>query len=157
MRSGLAIFDARPTQNEHRYRGIGRYTAGLAREIARLDPSVVFLVHGDRPSAVDDIDAPRSLSRRPHALRYHLGWLADDGPRFDRGAPEGLAAVPRDGPRRNPRPAPGEDHPDGVRPHTAARREGVGRPQRRPAHGVSPNARQASPGRTTGCHILGRP
>ena len=78
MKSGSTIFDARPTQNEHRHRGIGRYTAGLAREIARLDPSVVFLVHGDRPSAVDEIGARRSVSRRPHVLRYHLGWLADE-------------------------------------------------------------------------------
>ena len=76
---GTTLFDLRPTQNEHRHRGIGRYVSGLAREMARLDPELGFLVHGDRPQPIAGLEARQYTSHRPHALRYHFGWLADEG------------------------------------------------------------------------------
>lgn len=76
---GTTVFDLRPTQNEHRHRGIGRYVAGLAGEMAAQDPGLTFLAHWDRPLPLQGLKGRGYTSHRPHALRYHLGWLADEG------------------------------------------------------------------------------
>ena len=76
----MLVIDARPTQNEHRHRGIGRYVQGLlgAFAAAPIDSDVRLLVHGDRQLS-DGLTAVRPIvSRRPHLLRYHGGWLADE-------------------------------------------------------------------------------
>lgn len=75
----MIVVDARPTQNEHRHRGIGRYVRGVVE--ALLDPvvpGVAFLVHGDRPVPDQVLRQRRFRSRRPHALRYHAGWAIDE-------------------------------------------------------------------------------
>jgi glycosyltransferase involved in cell wall biosynthesis len=76
----MLVIDARPTQNEHRHRGIGRYVQGLTGALvaSQIDGDVRLLVHGDRPLP-DALTALRPIvSRRPHLLRYHGGWLADE-------------------------------------------------------------------------------
>jgi len=76
----MLVIDARPIQNEHRHRGIGRYVQGLLDALvgSPLDGDVRLLVHGDRPIP-DTLTSLRPIvSRRPHLLRYHGGWLADE-------------------------------------------------------------------------------
>lgn len=76
----MLVIDARPTQNEHRHRGIGRYVHGLLVALLAdgIDGDVRLLVHGDRPLP-EELTASRPIvSRRPHLLRYHGGWLADE-------------------------------------------------------------------------------
>lgn len=76
----MLVIDARPTQNEHRHRGIGRYVEGLLGALAAspIEGDVRLLVHGDRHLS-DALTALRPIvSRRPHLLRYHGGWLADE-------------------------------------------------------------------------------
>jgi alpha-1,3-rhamnosyl/mannosyltransferase len=76
----MLVIDARPTQNEHRHRGIGRYVQGLlgALVASPIDGDMRLLVHGDRPLP-EALAALRPIvSRRPHLLRYHGGWLADE-------------------------------------------------------------------------------
>jgi glycosyltransferase involved in cell wall biosynthesis len=72
------VVDARPTQNEHRHRGVGRYVSGLLDAMVHLDMRPRLLVHGDRPVPASIASLPRLKSRRPHILRYHGGWLADE-------------------------------------------------------------------------------
>lgn len=75
----MLVIDARPTQNEHRHRGIGRYVHGLCRAlIADGTSAQQLLVHGDQPLSADLRGADLMESRRPHLLRYHGGWLADE-------------------------------------------------------------------------------
>lgn len=78
--AGMLVIDARPTQNEHRHRGIGRYIRGLLVALLAdgINGDVRLLVHGDRPLP-DELSASRPIvSRRPHLLHYHGGWLADE-------------------------------------------------------------------------------
>lgn len=75
----MVVVDARPTQNEHRHRGIGRYVLGTLASVMRLDPrGVALLVHGDRELPHELAGGKAFVSRRPHALRYHGGWIADE-------------------------------------------------------------------------------
>lgn len=76
----MLVIDARPTQNEHRHRGIGRYVQGLlgALVASPIDGDVRLLIHGDRHLS-ESLTALRPIvSRRPHLLRYHGGWLVDE-------------------------------------------------------------------------------
>jgi glycosyltransferase involved in cell wall biosynthesis len=76
----MLVIDARPIQNEHRHRGIGRYVHGLlgALVASPMAGDVRLLVHGDRPLPEPLTSLRPIVSRRPHLLRYHGGWLADE-------------------------------------------------------------------------------
>lgn len=73
----MIVLDARPTQNEHRHRGIGRYVSGILEGLNGTQ-SLAYLVHGDRPTPTSLAGRRTVRSRRPHVLRYHAGWLADE-------------------------------------------------------------------------------
>ena len=74
----MLALDARPLQNDHRFRGIGRYVGALAAALEKAEVAGWGVIAHPRRLDASLPKVPRIPSLRPSALQYHLGWAVDE-------------------------------------------------------------------------------